>query len=95
MGVPLVTLAGRSHVARVGVSLLSQIGLEELIAPDEDAFVEIAATLAGDRDRLVALRGSLRSRMAASLPCDGARIAREMEGAYRTMWHSYVSGAPA
>ena len=32
MGVPPVTLAGQTHVSRVGVSLLSNIGLGELIA---------------------------------------------------------------
>ena len=92
MGVPIVTLAGRSHVARVGVSLLSQIRLEELIADDEDAFVEIATALARDRERLVALRREMRPRMAASPLLDASRLAREIEDAYRTMWHSYVAG---
>lgn len=92
MGVPIVTLAGRTHVARVGVSLLGQLGLEELVASDEDAFVEVATTLAADRERLVGLRSGMRSRMTQSPLLDGARIAREIEDAYRTMWHSYVAG---
>ncbi len=91
MGVPIVTLAGRSHVARVGVSLLSQIGREELIADDEDSFAKIATALARDRGRLVELRREMRPRMAASPLLDASRLAREIEDAYRTMWHGYVA----
>src|SRR4029079_9990290 len=55
MGVPLVTLRGLAHAGRVGASLLAAAGLEELIAPDEDAYVPIAKSLAADGARLAAL----------------------------------------
>jgi predicted O-linked N-acetylglucosamine transferase (SPINDLY family) len=37
MGVPVITLAGNTHVSRVGMSLLSNVGLREFIAntPEE------------------------------------------------------------
>jgi protein O-GlcNAc transferase len=79
--VPVVTLAGSMHVGRVGVSLLNQIGREDLIAPDEDAFVAIASTLAGSAAELARSRASLRKSMAASSLCDGRRLAREFEAA--------------
>ena len=43
MGVPVVTLAGQTHVSRVGVSLLSTVGLPELIAQSAEEYVSIAS----------------------------------------------------
>jgi predicted O-linked N-acetylglucosamine transferase (SPINDLY family) len=86
MGVPVVSLAGRSHVGRVGVSQLSNLGLSELIARDEDDYVEIAARLAGDLPRLAALRSGLRERLRASPLMDAPRFTRHLEAAYRSMW---------
>src|SRR4029077_2442406 len=47
MGVPVVTLRGDRHAARVGASLLTRVGLEALIADDEAGYVATAAALAG------------------------------------------------
>ena len=89
MGVPLVTLAGRSFVSRMGVSLLSNLGLDELVAADEDAYVEIAAALAHDLERLKGIRQGMRKRMEASPLMDAERFARHMEAAYREMWRRW------
>ncbi len=89
MGVPVITLAGRAHAGRVGVSLLTAVGLEELIAETPDDYVALATRLAGDLDRLSALRTDLRSRMAASPLCDQAGLALAVESAYRTMWRRW------
>jgi protein O-GlcNAc transferase len=86
MGVPVVSLAGDRFCSRMGLSLLENIGLSELVARMPDDYVRIAAELAGDLSRLAALRASLRDRMAASPVCDAARAARELEGAYCAMW---------
>jgi predicted O-linked N-acetylglucosamine transferase (SPINDLY family) len=94
MGVPVVTLAGRVHAARVGVSLLSQVGLPELIAADPDEYVRIAADLARDAPRRAALRRDLRSHMAASSLCDAPAFARKVEDAYRAMWLEWCRNTP-
>lgn len=86
MGVPVVTLAGKTHVSRVGVSLLSQAGLSELVATSEDEYVQIAGDLARDRQRLADLRGTLRSRLEQSPLRDAPRYARDVEAAFREMW---------
>jgi predicted O-linked N-acetylglucosamine transferase (SPINDLY family) len=86
MGVPVITLAGRTHVARVGTSQLSNLGLPELIARSPDDYVRIAVQLAGDPERLQTLRQGLRQRMAASPLMDAARFTRHLEAAYRQMW---------
>ena len=55
MGVPVITLAGRTAVGRGGVSILSNLGLPELIARTPEQYVAIAVALAGDPARLAAL----------------------------------------
>jgi predicted O-linked N-acetylglucosamine transferase (SPINDLY family) len=87
MGVPLVTLAGKLHAGRVGASLLHRIGHPEWIARSHEEYVAIAAALAADPDRLTMLRGTLRNELSVSPLCDGPRFARDMEAAYRNMWH--------
>ena len=79
MGVPVITLAGETHAGRVGVSLLHSVGLDELAGADEDAYVAIAAALAGDVVRLAELRAGLRAKMAASSLCDAAGFCRVFE----------------
>ena len=91
MGVPVVTLAGKTHASRVGVSLLTNVGLPELIASDAAEYVAIAAAFAGDPSRLAALRTSLRARMAASPLMDGPRFARNVESAFRTIWGDWCA----
>ncbi len=88
----MVTLAGATAVARAGVSLLTNLGLTELIASSPEQYVAIARALAGDGGRLEALRLSLRDRMLGSPLCDGAAFARDMEEAYRSAWRAYCRG---
>ena len=92
MGVPVITLAGRTHAARVGVSLLSNAGLPELVAHSPEEYVKIAAALAADVPRLVEIRSTLRDRMAASPLMDAPRFALNVEHAYREMWRTWCAG---
>jgi predicted O-linked N-acetylglucosamine transferase (SPINDLY family) len=91
MGVPVVTLAGRTAVGRGGVSILSNLGLTELIARSPEHYVEIARSWADDSARLAALRGGLRQQMLASPLTDGKQYARDVEAAFRTVWHGWSS----
>jgi predicted O-linked N-acetylglucosamine transferase (SPINDLY family) len=86
MGVPVVTLRGNTHRARVGTSLLTALGLEQLIASDADQYVQIASQLAADRTALAAMRTGLRPRMAASPLCDDVGYSRKFEALLREMW---------
>jgi len=85
MGVPVVTRVGATVVGRAGWSQLRNLGLPELAAWDDDAFVGIAAELAGDLPRLAELRAGLRPRMEASPLMDAGRFARDLEAAYLRM----------
>ncbi|MCX7149140.1 MAG: FkbM family methyltransferase [Rhodocyclales bacterium] len=94
MGVPVVTLAGEAHVSRVGVSLLSNVGLQELVAHTAAEYVRIAAGLAGDKSRLAELRATMRQRMLDSPLLDAAAMARNLEQALRRMWVGYCENRP-
>lgn len=92
MGVPVVALAGNCHRARVGASLLTSVGLTDLLATDIDGYVRAAKSLAEDRPRLQQLHTGLRARMAASPLCDHAAYARDFESALHTMWQTFLDG---
>jgi len=86
MGVPVVTLLGDRHAGRVGASLLTQIGMTDMIANSVQEYVDIALALAARPEYLHELRRSLRARMAASTLCDGYSFARKVEATFRTIW---------
>jgi predicted O-linked N-acetylglucosamine transferase (SPINDLY family) len=94
MGLPVVALAGSSHASRVGVSMLTSVGLPELIARTEDEYCEIALDLARDLEKLSRLRSSMRERMLSSPLTDSARFARHLESAYRTIWRAWCEQQP-
>ncbi|WP_246044568.1 O-linked N-acetylglucosamine transferase, SPINDLY family protein [Geomonas ferrireducens] len=89
MGVPVVTLTGASHRARVGASLLCAVGLSELAAGDSGGFVATARALAGDPERLAALRRTLRPTMDAAPLTDGAGFTRSFEDALAGAWERW------
>jgi protein O-GlcNAc transferase len=83
MGVPVIALAGKIHVARMGVSVLNNVGLADLcLAHSEADYVEKAARLAADRTALADLRRALRPRMERSPLMDGPRFTRHLETAF-------------
>ena len=91
MGVPVVALRGAAQRGRLAASVLHQIGLDWLVADTKDAYVQIAADLAGDQTGLTRLRKGLRMRVAASSLCDARALAREVEGVYRDIWQYWCA----
>ncbi len=91
MGVPVVTLAGHHHAARVGVSLLTNAGLPEFVAETPDDYFRLAVTLASDLPRLAHLRATMRDRLERSPLMDAPRFARDIEAAYREMWRQWCA----
>jgi protein O-GlcNAc transferase len=90
MGVPVISLVGPTAATRQGLSILSQVGLEDLAVPTPEAYVETAVRLAQDLSQLRALRGQLRERVQRSMG-DVARFTRQLEAAYREMWKTYCA----
>jgi len=89
MGVPVVTLPGEKAVSRGGLSILSTIGLTRLAADTSDHYLRIARDLAADLPSLASLRQGLRLQMESSPLMNASDFARDVESAYRTMWHTW------
>jgi len=85
MGIPVITLAGPTHVTRCGLSILTNLALPNLIATTPDQYVQRAVALANNPTRISELRHSLRSRMLSSKLCDNPTFVRHLEAAYIQM----------
>ena len=91
MGVPVVTLAGDRHAARVGVSLLTAIGRSEWIAKDWADYVAIAVGLAKNTAVRTAARQTLRDEMRGSALLDHAGQAARFGAAVRECWQHWCN----
>ena len=89
MNVPVVTMAGTTHISRVGASLLTNMGLPQLVTHTEEEFVNVASGYAKNRDSLVELRKGLRARLQNSRVMDGKQFARDFEAALRQVWKQW------
>lgn len=95
MGVPVITLAGDRHAARVSASLLTAVGHSEWVAKDGDEYVAKAVAFAGDRLALAKVRAGLREEMRRSPLCDAAGQSQHFAAALRGCWREWCSGQPA
>lgn len=95
MGVPVITLLGELHMARVGASLLDSLGLHELVAASADDYVAAAVSLARDGVRRNALRSGMRSRMEASRLLDAVGYTRGLEAQLRQAWADWCGAQSA
>jgi predicted O-linked N-acetylglucosamine transferase (SPINDLY family) len=86
MGVPVVTRAGERTTSRGGASILTALGMTDLVARDWDGYRALVVQLAGDLPRLAELRRTLRGRMQASVLMDPPRFVRTLEDAFRRAW---------
>ncbi len=91
MGVPVVTMRGAMHAGRVGASLVSAVGINDLIGEGSAGYVSIAAALAADADRLRLLRSELRGRVAASPLRNERAYAAGFERTIRELWRAWCS----
>jgi protein O-GlcNAc transferase len=106
MGVPVVTLRGSAHAARVSASLIAAAGLADespsrgggsepgsgLIAESVERYHDIACALARAGRRAVDARHAQRTRVLASALCDGPKFCRGFERALRGVWAKFCAG---
>lgn len=89
MGVPVITLLGHRHAGRVGASILQRVGLEDMVAPSVEKYIELAQSLTLDQKRLQEMRSSLRDRMQESELTDSELFINHLEKVYFQMWQEY------
>ncbi|HEY4352948.1 MAG TPA: tetratricopeptide repeat protein [Paraburkholderia sp.] len=95
MGVPILTLPGRTVPSRSGVVALSHVGLESFVADGVDDYVKKAVAHASDVQALAALRAGMRARCEASPMFRPDLIATCFTQALRVMWRTWCEGKPA
>lgn len=91
MGVPVLTLTGQTHAARVGTSILQKTGLSEFIAKNQEEYVALACALAANPEKITQLREQMRDSLAKSPFMDGANFAAEFCQGLQHIWSEYIS----
>jgi len=89
VGVPVISLHGRTGVSRSGLSILGTLGLADLVASTPEQYVEMAVSLGSDLSRLEQLRASLRPRFEQSSLRDEKRFAANFERLLRAAWEQH------
>ena len=92
MGVPVITLASDRPVGRIGTSLMTNLGLADWVAIDEQAYEDKAVSFAQDIPALIQLRAGMRTRMQSSPVMDEAAFAGDVQDAFKGMWQTWVGG---
>ncbi|MFA5238954.1 MAG: FkbM family methyltransferase [Phycisphaerae bacterium] len=95
MGAPVISLTGKPHISRVGLSILSQAGLGFFSASTPEEYIAKASALAAKPEALAKIRTSMRQRMLASWLCNTKAFAGSVEEAYRKMWHRWCESKNA
>jgi protein O-GlcNAc transferase len=93
-GLPVLTCMGSTFAGRVGASLLTAIGMPELIARDLADYEAKALALARDRNALAQTTAKLRANLRTSPLFDTARYTRALEGLFTRMWMRHQRGLP-
>jgi protein O-GlcNAc transferase len=93
-GLPVLTCLGGAFAGRVAASLLTAIGLPELITRSHDDYEALALDLATHPERLAAIRGKLALNRTTLPLFDTPRYARHLEQAYARMHERHRAGLP-
>ncbi|MDN7182426.1 hypothetical protein M0D69_31300 [Caballeronia sp. SEWSISQ10-4 2] len=91
-GVPMVTRPGTLFASRVGASRVHAVGLEELVAADDEVYFQLALSLARDPARLGCMRSRLISQRLSCPLFDTRQFTRDLERLYGAMWLREASG---
>ncbi len=91
-GVPVITLQGNSFSSRVSSSILTAIGLPELITQTIEEYEQIAVDLGRNPERLQEIRQKIAKNRLVEPLFDTPRFARNLEKAYKEMWEIFVAG---
>jgi predicted O-linked N-acetylglucosamine transferase (SPINDLY family) len=94
MGLPVVTCTGDSFAGRMAGSVLTTLGVPELIAASLGEYESLALHLARHPQRLHELGEMLRRQRTRHPFFDTDRYRRSLESAYQQMWERHAAGLP-
>lgn len=89
MGVPVVTLPGRTFAGRHACSHIANAGLPELIATDLEGYCARAVDLAQHPEQLAQFRSMARDILASSPLCNLDQFAADFSGSLWRIWHDH------
>jgi protein O-GlcNAc transferase len=89
MGVPILTMRGSRHAARLVASVVTYAGYPQWITANQEEYVDLAVRTAGDIPGLAQVRANLRATMLSSRLCDGVGFTRSLEETYRGLWRKW------
>ncbi len=92
MGVPVLSLPGRSFASRVCGSLVTAAGLPEMVCASEEEYIAKAVALGSAPAARAALREKLARNRDSCLLFDTPHLTAELERLYRRMWAEYAAG---
>jgi predicted O-linked N-acetylglucosamine transferase (SPINDLY family) len=91
-GLPVLTCLGETFAGRVAGSLLSAVGLPELISRTPAQYEALALEIATHPDKLLSLKAKLARNKLTSPLFDTARFVRNIEALYSKMWQRHLVG---
>lgn len=89
MGVPMITLMGKSHAGRVSASLLNAFGHNDFVADSEQAYIDLATKIAQSGPRSFDDRSVLRDQLADSPLTDELAYTKKIESIFNSLWESW------
>ena len=89
MGVPVVSIRGRSHGSRFGASILTNAGVRELVVENDLNYVRRAVQLGNAPELIGAYHSGLRANLLKSPLMDAKNYMQELESAYRQTWQNF------
>jgi predicted O-linked N-acetylglucosamine transferase (SPINDLY family) len=92
MGVPVLTLSGRSFASRVCGSLVRSAGLSDLVLTRPEDYVERGVALGNDRSEIQAYKAKLQNGRQACTLFDMEMLVDRLEDLYRAMCVEYGQG---
>jgi protein O-GlcNAc transferase len=91
-GVPVITLQGSHFASRMSSSILTAIGLLELITYNQEEYEAMAVRLAQHPELLEKIRNKLRKNRSTEPLFDTSRFTRNLESAYKKIWKIFLNG---
>jgi len=94
VGLPVLTLMGKSFASRVAASLLNAVDMPELITNSQEEYEALAIELASNTGKLKNLKNKLLNNLPDSYLTDTKRFTKNLESAYQLMYQRYQDDLP-
>jgi protein O-GlcNAc transferase len=91
-GVPVVTMIGRHFISRAPASILTHVGLSDLVTETPEEYLNLAVTLGMNRTLTVMIREKLKKNRATAPLFDSKRFVKNFEKGLMTMWETFMKG---